>query len=156
MQDMPNVQNVQNVLLLPARSSMVKMYGKDASAKAINYVQLVQQGMAAFNEAQRGNYSGCIPFLKVTGPYLSISMYRMIVCILIFLPGSAIICALRPLSRGRPEAGAQRFLGPLGESSPQHVGHASCRLQLLAKEPSYKSMARMKSTLQSSQSGLPA
>ncbi|GAB4818146.1 hypothetical protein N2152v2_005192 [Parachlorella kessleri] len=46
------------------RSSMVSLFGNNASAKAVNYTQLAQQGMAAFKAAQQGNYASCMPFLK--------------------------------------------------------------------------------------------
>lgn len=47
------------------RSSMVSLYGNDSSAKAINYSALAKQASHALQGARKGNYSGCVPLLKV-------------------------------------------------------------------------------------------
>lgn len=43
---------------------MTSLFGDAASAKAVNYVALAQQGAAVLQAARAGNYAGCMPFLK--------------------------------------------------------------------------------------------
>lgn len=49
------------------RSSLVSLFGNSSSRKAVNYSQLAQQASAAYAGLQKGNYSACMPFLKVRG-----------------------------------------------------------------------------------------